>query len=100
MIEYSQATETIAIKTLRGADVRVSATFDIDLTGRTATVFEVSPVLSGLVTSEISDAENGVVSIFIEGSNPIPIGRHGFRVLTDGDNLDSIPLPQFLLEVR
>lgn len=91
----------------KGTDIRLNLTARdeggaINLTGRTATVFDSSRHLSGRVSAEITDAENGKFTVFIEGTDPIPVGKHQFRVQLnqpDGDEIDSTALPVFLMEI-
>ena len=57
----------------------------IDITGRVLTVFDVSRTLTGRVTAEITDAAAGEMSVHVEGTLPLPLGLHSFRIqLTAG----------------
>jgi len=79
------------VELVRGSDkdlvlaVKDSNNDPIDLTGRVLTFFDISRALTGKVSGSVSDATNGLISIHIEGTTPIPLGLHSFRVqLTDG----------------
>ena len=92
----------------RGSDVSLTVTITdeggaVDLTGRELALFDVNSVLDGRVVATISDAANGVISLFIEGTDPLPLGRRTFRLQVNNslspDGADSIGLPPFILEV-
>ncbi len=53
----------------------------LDFTGFTLTFFDYSPKLVGRVTGTISLPLEGTLTIKVEGSPPLPLGFHSFRVL-------------------
>lgn len=79
------------VEMIRGSDkdfiIRLKDSLEapIDITGRVLTFFDISPTLSGRVSGSITDAVNGEISVHIEGTIPLSIGLHSFRVqLTAG----------------
>ena len=79
------------VELVRGSDkdlvlaVKDSNNDPIDLSGRVLNLFDISRSLTGKVSGSISDPTNGLVSIHIEGTAPLPLGLHSFRMqLTDG----------------
>jgi hypothetical protein len=87
----------------------------LDLTGMTVTVFdetviggqcsrgpatvEITNKLTGLVT----DAENGEVTLHLEGTTPIQVGRYAFRVqmnMQSGQAINSLATPLIKLEIK
>jgi hypothetical protein len=95
------------ITTNRKTDVRFSLSVKtpsgdaVDLTGFTASVFDVSKKIEGRVTATISDGASGIIDVEIEGTDPIPTGTYEFRIAyEDGDGF-SVGLPgPFNLVVR
>ena len=93
---YSDILRTLTLKDDTGAA--------IPLTGQTVNVLDVSEGITGLVTATITDAANGEIEINIEGTAPIDLGTHTFR-LQVVDPLGgttgglSIGLPLFELKV-
>lgn len=88
----------------RGSDIALSLTLSsgetpFDLSGYSAQVFDVAEVLNGRVTAQIQDGPGGVLSVDIEGTDPIEIGRHMFRVQLVSAVDDSVGLPAFFLVV-
>lgn len=91
----------------RGSDVRLIVTISdggspLNLAGRSVVPFEVSEPLINRVSAEITDAVAGQVTILIEGTDPIPLGRHSFRLQVNAPitgGADSLGLPRFILEV-
>lgn len=94
--------------TTRGTDVSLSVAISddagaFDLTGRSVSVFDVHPTIDGLVSADITDAENGIITVTVEGTAPIDAGVYSFRVQVNnpaGGGPESIGLPMFRLEVR
>lgn len=73
---------------------------DIDLTGREVSIFAVdNNSFADRVSAEITDAGNGEITIFIEGTDPIPIGYYRFRLQIIGVDSDSIGLPPFVVRI-
>jgi len=79
------------IELVRGADkdlvllLKDSVGDPIDISGRTLLIFDVSRALLGKVSGAITDGPAGELSIHVEGTTPIPLGLHSFRVqLTAG----------------
>ena len=92
----------------RGSDVSLTVTITdeggpVDLSGRELLLFDVNTVLDGRITTNITDASAGVISLFIEGTDPLPLGRRSFRLQVNNplspEGADSIGLPPFILEV-
>jgi hypothetical protein len=87
----------------RGSDIVLTANVsNFDLTDRTVSIIDESAALKGRVSGEI-DSENSAIIISIEGTKPIRVGKHEFRVqlnleMEDG-NIDSIAWPLFILTV-
>ena len=92
----------------RGSDVTIDVALTddggaVDLTGRSLNVFDETRALNGRVSAEITDAEAGVITIHLEGTDPIAIGVAQFRVQINAPTnggADSIGLPLFRLEVQ
>lgn len=87
----------------RGSDVSLTITISdadgpVDLTSQSVSVFDVVPSLEGRVTAAITDAAAGRITVDIEGTDPIDIGRHVFRLRLSGAG-DSVGLPPFVLGV-
>lgn len=95
---------TIAIiEATRGSDIRLIMTWSLDgnpvsLVGWTVAILDAAPAISSRITSSIVDAENGVFSVFIEGTSPIERGLHSFRVQKNKAGFDSVATP--LIGVR
>lgn len=103
-----QAVELPPILTAtRGSDMRFSFVWlnkpvppatigePADLTGRQAVVLDQDAGLAGRVTASITNPAGGVFEVFIEGTNPIPIGLHQFRLqflVAGGDSVGLLPI--------
>jgi hypothetical protein len=99
------------ITATRGSDVRLTFTYrnapvppatvgtPVDLTGRVFTVFDASASLAGRVAVTSAEPETGVIDVFIEGTDPLPIGPHAFRVQIEAPGGDSVGLPSITLQV-
>ena len=106
---YGQPLMSILIPNItRGSDVSLTVTITdeggpVDLSGRELLLFDVNTVLDGRITANITDASAGVISLFIEGTDPLPLGRRSFRLQVNNplspEGADSIGLPPFILEV-
>jgi hypothetical protein len=99
------------IEATRGSDIRLTFTYrnppvppatvgtPADMTGRTFTVFDVAPLLTGRVAVTSPEPATGVIEVFIEGTDPLPIGPHSFRVQISAPGGDSVGLPSITLQV-
>lgn len=86
----------------RGSDLSFNLTLDIDLSGRSIALLDVSRGIAGRVVAEITDPVDGKAVVRVEGTDPIAVGRHEFRTqfnLPDGGDIDSLALPVFFFEV-
>lgn len=98
----------ISLETTSGSDVTVVVTLTdnsgaINLSGRTLSIFNVSRKLENRVTAQITNAASGIITVKIEGSDPLPVGQHSFRLqvnLQQGGTRESIGLPEFQLSVQ
>ena len=74
------------VEAIRGADkdfvIRLKDANEepIDITGRTLLFFDISPSLSGRVSGSVTDGLNGEISVHVEGTVPLPLGLHSFRL--------------------
>ena len=92
----------------RGSDVTIDVTITdeggaVDLTGRSVNVFDETQAITGRVSAEITDAEAGVITIHVEGTDPIAVGVSQFRLQINAPvsgGADSIGLPLIWLEVK
>ena len=95
----------IQIQSNSGSDVVLTVTLTddsgpVDLTGRTALVFDVPAQLLGRVSALITNPATGVITISVEGSTPLPVKTYSFRVQINQPNGNSIGLPIFQLSVN
>lgn len=86
-----------------GSDVRLSFAVSsnstpIDLTGRTVEVLQASADIADRLSVNITSAAAGEFEVLIEGTDPIRLGRHEFRLQIGGAG-DSIGLPTIALQV-
>ncbi len=87
------------IKTTRGSDIRLAITWrtedgePLDLTGAEITIIDASPGISEVIEPSIVNASAGQIEVFIEGSEPIALGRYNFRVQVNYYAGDSIATP-------
>jgi hypothetical protein len=89
-----------------GSDVRLRGVASpsegdpLDLSGYDLDILTpAGSALSGRVSVEWIDQSENEFEVFIEGTSPIPVGLHGFRVQFDGSGLDSISTPEIRLQV-
>jgi hypothetical protein len=95
----------IQLHTTSGSDLLLTVTITdtggpVDLTGRTLSIFEASAPIADRVSASFIDAENGIISIAIEGSNPLPAKTYSFRLQINSFSGSSIGLPIFFLSVK
>lgn len=95
----------IQIQSTSGSDLVLTVTLTddggpVDLTGRTVLVFEASDQLINRVSASITNAATGVITVSIEGSNPLPVKTYTFRVQINQPNGNSIGLPVFQLSIK
>jgi hypothetical protein len=95
----------IQIQSNSGSDVVLTVTLTddsgpVDLTGRSAVVFDVPDQLLSRVSAVITNPATGVITVSIEGSNPLPVKTYTFRVQISQPNGSSIGLPLFQLSVK
>lgn len=94
----------------RGSDIRIPVTLrhppvggdppePVNLTGRDLVVFDVSPGLQGRVTVAMVDAAAGHIEFFIQGTDPIAIGQHDYRLQIVGNGMDSKAHPRYIVPV-
>jgi hypothetical protein len=87
------------IKTTRGSDIRLAITWrtedgePLNLTGADIDIIDASPGISEVIEATITDATAGQIEIFIEGSEPIELGRYNFRIQVNYYAGDSIATP-------
>ena len=95
----------IQIQSTSGSDLVLTVTLTddsgpVDLTGRSAAVFDVSAQLISRVSASITNPATGVITVSVEGSNPLPVKTYTFRVQINQPNGNSIGLPIFQLSVK
>jgi hypothetical protein len=106
----------------RGSDAEFVLTWKdengdpVDLTGKTVTVFDEIVVgtcskvrgpnsgdIANRITGEVTDGPNGIVTLYLEGTNPIRVGKYAFRVQLNnqsGEVVSSLATPLIGLEIR
>lgn len=72
----------------------------MDISGMSVTILDASDVVSARLSGEVTDGVNGVLTIFLEGSDPIKIGKYSFRVQINTVAGQSMATPQLTLVVK
>lgn len=88
----------------------------VDLSGKTVTVFDevvvstcskvrgpVSGDITNRITGQVTDGPNGIVTLHLEGTTPIRVGKYAFRVQLNeqsGEAINSLATPLIGLEIR
>ena len=92
-----------AIKITSGSDANLQFAFKdsngIALTVSNPQIIEAGGALSERTTVTLTDGVGGIVNVFIEGTDPLNVGRYPLRVqveLSDGNTLAS---KQILIDV-
>jgi hypothetical protein len=95
----------IQIQSTSGSDLVLTVTLTddggpVNLTGRSVAVFDTADQLLGRVSAAITNAAAGVITVSVEGSDPLPVKIYTFRVQINQANGNSIGLPLFQLSVK
>jgi hypothetical protein len=88
----------------------------IDLSGRTVAILDESTIsvchkvkgstagdITSRITGTVTDGPNGVVTLHLEGTKPIKVGKYTFRVQINeesGETVNSLATPLIELEIR
>lgn len=74
----------------------------LDLSGRVVEILDASSPIAANLTGEVTDGLNGVVTLYLEGTEPIRVGKYLFRVQLNTITIpvDSISTPLINLEIR
>jgi hypothetical protein len=81
-----------AVSVVRGSDHNMKVIWRdssvppeyLDFTNMTLSFFDLSPALVGRVSGTIQVPLEGTLFVHIEGSPPLPLGLHSFRILLSG----------------
>jgi hypothetical protein len=90
------ATGLISQEVVRGSDYSFTMIWNdpdgdpLDFTGYSLSFFDESNNIEDRLSGEITDPAAGTIVVSIEGSPPLPLGLHSFRVLlTEGSSTKS-----------
>lgn len=72
----------------------------IDVSGMEVVILDPSTEVAARLSGEITEGISGVVTIFLEGTDPIKTGRYNFRVQLNTLAGQSMATPQLTLVVR
>lgn len=87
----------------------------IDLTGRTVLVFDEVIVgatsrrgvqvvgIKDKITGTVTNGAGGIVTLKLDGTDPIPVGKYSFRVQLNegtGNDIESLATPLIYLDIR